>query len=397
VNNVAKVGTPLNKLGDNEAVIVSVARTPLGRAFKGSLIGNRPDDLLALVIAEAVKRVPALDKSEIEDVIVGCGFPQGESGMNVARVAALLAGLPNEVPGVTVNRFCSSGLVAITLAAQQIALGLGDVYVAGGVETSSRVVPQDFVPNPRFKGEEGLPNVYIAMGQTAENVARRFGVSREDQDFLAYKSQQKASKAIADGLFDAEIVPVTTPEGKVISRDDGPRPETTVEVLSNLKPVFREDGTVTAGNSCPLNDGAAAVVLMSLGKARALGVTPLARLVTMAVAGIEPEIMGVGPIRAVPKALARAGLTIEDIDIVELNEAFASQVIEVCRQVKVDIDKQLNPKGGAIALGHPFGCTGARIMSTLVTGLKQFDKQIGLETMCVGGGQGYAAIVERLN
>jgi acetyl-CoA C-acetyltransferase len=397
LNNVAKIGTPVEKMGDNEAVIVSVARTPLGRAFKGSLIGVRPDDLLALVISEAVNRASGIDKTEIEDVIVGCGFPQGESGMNVARVAALLAGLPNEVPGVTVNRFCSSGLVAITIAAQQIALGLGDIYVAGGVETSSRVVPQDFVPNPRFKAEEGLPNVYIAMGQTAENVARRFGVSREDQDLLAYKSQQKASKAIADGLFNDEIVPVTTPEGKVVSRDDGPRPETTVEVLANLKPAFREDGTVTAGNSCPLNDGAAAVVLMSLGKARALGIQPMARLVTMAVAGLEPEIMGVGPIRAVPKALARAGLTINDIDIVELNEAFASQVIEVCRQLNIDIDKQLNPKGGAIALGHPFGCTGARIMSTLVTGLKQFDKHIGLETMCVGGGQGYAAVVERLN
>jgi acetyl-CoA C-acetyltransferase len=396
VNNASKVGTPIAKLGDHEPVIVSAVRTPLGRAFKGSLIGVRGDDLLAMVIAEAVNRVPGLDKTDIEDAFIGCGFPQGELGMNVARNAVLLAGLPNAVPAATINRFCSSGLVAIATAASNIALGLGDVFIAGGVETSSRVIPQDFVPNPRFK-EEGMPNVYIAMGQTAENVARKFGVSREDQDLLAYQSQQKASNAIKDGLFAEEILPITTPEGKVVSRDDGPRPETTVEVLSNLKPVFREDGTVTAGNSCPLNDGAAATVLMSMGKARQLGITPLARFVTMAVGGLEPEIMGIGPVKAVPKALARTGLTIQDIDIVEINEAFAVQVIEVCRQLNIDIDKQLNPKGGAIALGHPFGCTGARIMATLVTGLKQFDKQIGLETMCVGGGQGYAAIVERLN
>lgn len=402
MNYVAKVGTPQDKLGDNEAVIVSAVRTPVGRAFKGSLKDARPDDLAAHAIKCAVERVPGLSKSDIEDVILGCANPEGEQGYNVARNAALLAGLPDTVPGVTVNRFCSSGLQAITFAAQQIILGTGEVYVAGGTECSSRVPEQGkslFKPNPKFVNREqsGLPDVYISMGLTAENVAKRFNVSRQTQDEFALASQMKAVNAQKEGLFNDEIVPFTLDNGTVISKDDGPRPSTTLEALAALQPVFVEGGSVTAGNSCPLNDGAAATVIMSLGKARELGLQPMARIVGWAVSGLEPEIMGVGPIEAVTKLLKRTGLTIEDVDIFELNEAFASQAYEVCHQLGVDMSTQLNPKGGAIALGHPFGCTGARIMATLLNGLKQFDKQIGLETMCVGGGQGYAALVERMN
>ncbi len=402
MNYVAKVGTSQNELGDNEAVIVSAVRTPVGRAFKGSLRDARPDDLAGLAIKAAVERVPGLDKSQIEDVILGCANPEGEQGYNVARNAALLAGLPDTVPGVTVNRFCSSGLQAITFAAQQIILGIGEVYVAGGTECTSKVPEQGkslFKPNPKFVDRDGsgLPDVYIPMGMTAENVARRFGVSRQAQDEFALASQMKAVKAQQAGWFEAEIVSVTLDDGRVISKDDGPRPSTTLEGLAALQPVFREDGSVTAGNSCPLNDGAAATVIMSLGKARELGLKPMARIVSWAVSGLEPEIMGVGPVEAVGKLLKRTGLSIEDIDIFELNEAFASQAYEVCRQLGVDMAKQLNPKGGAIALGHPFGCTGARIMATLLYGMQQFDKQIAIETMCVGGGQGYAALIERLN
>jgi len=350
----------------------------------------------------AVERVPGLDKNQIEDVILGCANPEGEQGYNVARNAALLAGLPNSVPGVTVNRFCSSGLNAITFAAQQIILGTGEVYVAGGTECSSRVPEQGkslFKPNHRFvdREESGMPDVYIPMGLTAENVANRFKVSRETQDEFAFASQMKAVKAQKEGLFDPEIVPVTLHDGTVVSKDDGPRPSTTLEGLAALQPVFVEGGSVTAGNSCPLNDGAAATVIMSMGKARELGLKPMGRIVSWGVSGLAPEIMGIGPIEAVTKLLKRAGLTIKDIDIFELNEAFASQAYEVCHQLGVDMSTQLNPKGGAIALGHPFGCTGARIMTTLLFGLQQFDKQIAIETMCVGGGQGYAALVERLN
>ncbi len=402
MNYVAKVGTPQSQLADNEAVIVSAVRTPIGRAFKGSLKDVRPDDLAGYAIKAAVERVPGLDLKQIEDVILGCANPEGEQGYNVARNAALLAGLPNSVPGVTVNRFCSSGLQAIIFAAQQIILGTGDIYVAGGTECTSRVPEQGkslFKPNSRFVEREasGLPDVYIPMGFTAENVAKRFGVSRQTQDEFAYNSQMKAARAQKEGWFDDEIVPVTLDNGTVISKDDGPRPSTTLEGLAALQPVFFEGGSVTAGNSCPLNDGAAATVIMSLGKAREMGLQPMARIINWAVSGLEPEIMGVGPIEAVGKLLKRTGLSIQDIDIFELNEAFASQAYEVCNQLGVDMAKQLNPKGGAIALGHPFGCTGARIMATLLYGLKQFDKQIGLETMCVGGGQGYAALVERLN
>ena len=402
MNFVAKVGTPQNRLENNEAVIVSAVRTPVGRAYKGSLTKVRPDDLAALAIKTAVERVPGLDKSQIEDVILGCANPEGEQGYNVARNAALLAGLPDTVPGVTVNRFCSSGLQAIIFASQQIILGTGEVYVAGGTECSSRVPEQGkslFKPNPKFVDREasGLPDVYIPMGQTAENVARRFGVSRQTQDEFAYASQMKAAKAQREGWFNDEMVPVTLEDGTVINKDDGPRPSTTMEGLAALQPVFREDGSVTAGNSCPLNDGAAATVIMSLGKAREMGLQPMARIVGWAVSGLEPEIMGVGPIEAVGKLLKRTGLTIQDIDIFELNEAFASQAYEVCHQLGVDMPKQLNPKGGAIALGHPFGCTGARIMATLLYGMRQFDKHIAIETMCVGGGQGYAALIERMN
>ncbi len=399
---VAKVGTPQNKLGDNEAVFVSAVRTPIGRAFKGSLKGVRPDDLGAHAIRAAVARVPGLELSQIEDVIFGCANPEGEQGYNVARNAALLAGLPDTVPGVTVNRFCSSGLNAITFAAQQIILGIGEVYVAGGTECSSRVPEQGrslVQPNPKFVDRDGsgMPDVYIPMGFTAENVAKRFGVSRQTQDEFALASQMKAVMAQKDGLFQDETVSVTLDDGTVISKDDGPRPSTTLEGLAALQPVFVEGGTVTAGNSCPLNDGAAATVIMSLGRARQLGLQPMARIVSWAVSGLAPEIMGVGPIEAVGKLLGRTGLSIEDIDIFELNEAFASQAYEVCHQLGVDMARQLNPKGGAIALGHPFGCTGARIMATLLYGLRQFDKSLAIETMCVGGGQGYAALVERLN
>ncbi len=399
---VAKAGTPQNKLGDNEAVIVSIVRTPLGRAFKGSLKDVRPDDLAAHAIREVVERTPGLDRSQIEDVIMGCANPEGEQGYNVARNAALLAGLPVSVPGVTVNRFCSSGLQAITFAAQQIILGTGEIYIAAGTECSSRVPEQGRAlvqPNPKFvdRAASGMPDVYIPMGFTAENVATRFGVSRQTQDEFAYASQMKAVKAQKEGLFDAEIVPVTLDNGNVVSKDDGPRASTTLEGLAALQPVFVEGGSVTAGNSCPLNDGAAASVIMSLGKARELGLKPMARIISWSVSGLAPEIMGVGPIEAVGKLLKRTGLSIGDVDIFELNEAFASQAYEVCHQLGVDMSTQLNPKGGAIALGHPFGCTGVRIMATLLYGLQHFDKQLGIETMCVGGGQGYAALVERMN
>lgn len=395
---VAKVGTPQDKLGDNEAVIVSAVRTPIGRAGKGSLKDMRADDLAAFAIRAAVERVPGLDKKQIEDVIMGCAMPEGEMGYNMARNAAILAGLPNEVPGSTINRFCSSGLNAITIAAQQIMLGIGEIYVAGGAEASSRLAKSNFSPNPKLIGHShGFPEVYIPMGLTAENVAKRFKVSRESQDELALASQMKAVNAQKEGYFDNELVPVTLEDGRVVDKDDGPRPTTNMEQLAALQSVFVEGGTVTAGNSSPLNDGAAATVIMSLGKAREMGLKPMGRIVTWAVSGLDPEIMGIGPIEAVTKLLKRSGLKIEDIDIFELNEAFASQVFEVCKQLGVDTSKQLNPKGGAIALGHPFGCSGARIMATLLNGLQTFDKQIGIETMCVGGGQGYAALVERMN
>ena len=399
-----------------EAVIVATGRTPIGRANKGSLVDCRPDDLAALVIREVLSKVPQLDPQSVEDVIMGSGQPGGEAGYNVGRVAALLAGLPN-VPGVTVNRYCSSSLQTIRMAAHAIRAGEGDVFVAAGVETVSRYRngAADTGPhNPLFADAEartvertpaagapwtplaGLPDVYIAMGQTAENVAEFKKVSREEQDEFAVQSQTRAVAAQEAGFFDREIIPVTTPNGDVVTKDDGPRPGTTIEALAGLKPVFREGGTVTAGNACPLNDGAAAVVVMSDTKARELGITPLARIVASGVSGLNPEIMGLGPVDAIRQTLGRAGMTIADIDLVEINEAFAAQVVPSAKQLGISYDK-LNVRGGAIALGHPFGQTGARIMTTLLNALEDTGKTWGLESMCVGGGQGMAMIVERLS
>jgi len=399
-----------------EAVIVATGRTPIGRAVKGSLKDCRPDDLAALVLTEVLAKVPQLDPQTVEDVIMGCGQPGGEAGYNVARVAALLAGLP-DVPGVTINRYCSSSLQSIRMAAHAIRAGEGDVFVAAGVEavSSYRNGAADTGPhNPRFADAEartvarsaaftepwtpqpGLPDVYIAMGQTAENVAEFKGVSRQSQDEFALQSQQRAVAAQESGFFDREIIPVTTPDGTVVTKDDGPRPGTTLEGLAGLKPVFREGGTITAGNACPLNDGAAAVVVMSDTRAKQLGITPLARIVASGVTGLNPEIMGLGPVEAIKQVLARADKTIDDIDLVEINEAFAAQVVPSARELGISYDK-LNVKGGAIALGHPFGQTGARIMTTLLNALEDTGSTIGLESMCVGGGQGMAMIVERLS
>jgi acetyl-CoA acetyltransferase family protein len=387
-------------LGDREAVIVSAVRTPVGRAQKGSFKDLRIDDLGALVVKAALERAGNLDAALVEDVIFGCAMPEGEQGLNVARNIGILSGIPATAAGVTVNRFCASGLQAINMAIQNVIMGYGDVFVAGGIESMSRVPMGGFNPSLNKKlvgGKFGFPEVYIPMGLTAENVAKKYNVSREEQDEFSYQSHMRAVKAQQEGMFKDEIVPVTLPDGSVVDKDDGPRADTTLERLASLKPVFVEGGTVTAGNSSPLNDGAAAAVVMSLGKARELGIKPLARFVTLAVSGVEPEIMGIGPIPAVRKALARAGLTIQDIDIVELNEAFASQSLVVARELGISREKQLNLKGGAIAIGHPLGCSGARIMATLMNDLKQFDAHLAIETMCVGGGQGLATIVERMN
>jgi acetyl-CoA C-acetyltransferase len=397
-----------------DAVIVSTARTPIGRANKGSLVECRPDDLTAMIISAALAKVPELDPHTIDDVIVGCGQPGGEAGYNVARVAAVLAGLA-DVPGVTVNRYCSSSLQGIRMAAHAIKAGEGDAFVCGGVETVSRFMygAADTGPhNAKFTEAEarsgerangasswtapaGLPDIYIAMGQTAENVRLAEGVSREDMDEFALRSQQLSVQSQENGFFEREITPVTLADGTVVSKDDGPRADTTLEKLAQLKPVFRPDGEVTAGNACPLNDGAAAVIVMSDTRARELGITPLARVVASGVSGLNPEIMGLGPIEACRQALGRAGMTIADVDLVEINEAFAAQVLPSARHLDIPMDK-LNVNGGSIALGHPFGMTGARIMTTLLNGLEDGDKTIGLESMCVGGGQGMAMIVERL-
>ena len=397
-----------------DAVIVASARTPIGRAHKGSLVDWRPDDLSAHVVRGLLDRVPQLDAALIEDIVWGCAEPGGEAGMNIGRVTALLAGLPH-VPGTTVNRFCSSSLQAIRMAAHAIKAGEGEVFVAGGVECVSRFqygMADGGPQNPRFQEAvdrtatrnaegaawapaEGLPDIYMSMGETAENVAQHMKVSRREQDEFAALSQQRAVAAQERGFFDREIVPVTNADGTVVAKDDGPRPGTTVEKLAELKPAFRPDGTVTAGNACPLNDGAAAVVVMSDTKARELGITPLARIVASAVSALDPEIMGLGPIEACRRAMARAGMTIDDVDLVDINEAFAAQVVPSARELGIDWAK-LNVNGGAIALGHPFGMTGARIMTTLLNALEDGDKAIGMESMCVGGGQGMAMIVERL-
>ena len=386
----------------NDAVIVSAVRTPIGRAGKGSFVDVRPDDLLGFAIRSALERIPDLDGGEIADVMVGCGFPEGRQGMNLARRAALLAGLPEHVPGTTVNRFCASSLQTIRMAFHAIRAGEGDAYVAAGVESISQVdgYPKDAEElHPKLFGDDAeIANVYIPMGITAENVAERYDVARDDMDRYAQRSQERAVAAQASGFFERESVSYTREDGTTVAADDGPRASSTLEKLSALEPAFRPGGKVTAGNSCPLNDGAAAVVVMSDRRARELGITPRARIVASSVSGVAPEVMGVGPIEAVRKVLAQAGMSIEDIDVVELNEAFAAQVIPVCRELGIDpFGEKLNPHGGAIALGHPYGMTGARIMCTLLNDLETRDETFGLETMCVGGGQGMAMVVERLN
>jgi acetyl-CoA C-acetyltransferase len=396
----------------SDAVIVDAVRTPIGRAVKGSLKDVRADDLAAIPLRALLERNPQLDPASIVDVMMGAAAGEGEQGYNVARNALLLAGYPVSVPGTTVNRFCASSLQTIRMAFHAIRAGEGDTYVASGVEAVSRLgggAPLPF--HPQLDGSEGsLVNVYIPMGLTAENVAEREGVSREAQDRWAAISQQRAVDAQASGHFDSEIVPVVVPEHMAtneqgeevtvpeatVTKDDGPRPGTTEEKLAQLKPAFKPDGTVTAGNACPLNDGAAAVLVMSEEKAAELGMKPKARIIASAVASIEPEYMGLGPIPAVRSVLAQAGMTMSDVDVVELNEAFAAQVVP-CQQEWGIADEQLNPFGGAIALGHPFGMTGARIMTTLLNDLETLDKTIGLETMCVAGGMGMAMLVERLN
>jgi acetyl-CoA C-acetyltransferase len=380
-----------------EAVIVAATRTPIGRARKGSLVDARPDDLAAFAIDAVLKQVPELDRSEIVDVMVGCGFPQDKQGMNLARRVALLADLPETVPGTTVNRFCASSLQTIRMAFHAIRAGEGDAYVAAGVESITQVdgYPKDAEElHPKLFGDDApIANVYIPMGLTAENVAEQWNVSREEMDRFAQQSQERAVAAQESGFFEREITPW---DG--VTKDDGPRPDSTLEKLSQLEPAFKPGGKVTAGNSCPLNDGAAAVVVMSDTRARELGIAPLARIIASSVSGVAPEIMGVGPIEAVRKALKQAGMTIDEVDVVELNEAFAAQVIPVCSEIGVDpFSDKLNPHGGAIALGHPYGMTGARIMNTLLNDLKTLDRTIGVETMCVGGGQGMAMVVERLN
>ncbi|MGH9064320.1 MAG: acetyl-CoA C-acyltransferase [Acidimicrobiales bacterium] len=385
-----------------EAVIVATARTPIGRAFKGSLVDARPDDMGGFIVRSLLDKVREVADADVVDVMIGAANGAGEQGMNLARCVALLAGLPDTVPGTTVNRFCSSSLQTIRMAFHAIKAGEGDTYVAGGVESVTRTGGKGFDKddrNPRFTEEarpDFLSHVYIPMGITAENVAERWDVSRERMDAYAKTSQDRAVAAQQSGFFEREITPYPLPDGRSATADDGPRPDTTLARLADLPPAFREGGRVTAGNSCPLNDGAAAVLVMSEDRAAELGLSPLARVVASAVSGVAPEIMGVGPIEAVRKVLAQAGMAIGDIDVVELNEAFAAQVLPVCDELGISVEDQLNPHGGAIALGHPFGMTGARIMTTLLNDLATLDRTVGLETMCVGGGQGMAMIVERL-
>ncbi|HEV3234829.1 MAG TPA: acetyl-CoA C-acyltransferase [Candidatus Dormibacteraeota bacterium] len=382
-----------------EAVIVAAGRSPIGRAGKGALVDVRPDDMVGYVVGKVLEKVPELAGDQLDDLICGCGYPAGEQGMNIGRQAVFLSGLPASVPGTTVNRFCASSLQAIRMAYHAVKSGEGDAFVCAGVESYSRVGRggmSDEDKNPRLMGADACAQGYMLMGITAENVADQFGVSRQDMDVFALGSQKKAAAARDSGVFDREIIPITTPAGDAVFRDDGIRPDTTLEKLASLEPVFREGGRVTAGNACPLNDGAAAVVVLSGDRAAQLGLKPLARIVASSVSGVDPTIMGVGPIEAVRKVLKATGMTVNDIDVVELNEAFASQVLAVSRELEWDMDR-LNPHGGAIALGHPFGMTGARIMTALLNDLATLDATYGLETMCVGGGQGMAMIVERLN
>jgi acetyl-CoA C-acetyltransferase len=412
-----------------EAVIVATARSPIGRAHKGSLKSLRPDDLTATIIDAALNKIPELDRTLIEDLYLGCGLPGGEQGFNMARVVATKLGLDG-LPGATITRYCSSSLQTTRMAFHAIKAGEGDIFLSAGVETVSRFArgSSDGLPsaaqelvggsweNPYFaeaaartaraaeggstwhdpRADDAVPDIYVSMGQTAENLAQVKNVTREDMDEFGVRSQNLAEKALADGFWQREITPVTLPDGTVVSADDGPRPGVTMEAVAGLKPVFRPDGRVTAGNCCPLNDGAAAVVIMSDTKARELGLKPLARIISTGVTALSPEIMGLGPVEASKQALKRAGMTIDDIDLVEINEAFAAQVIPSYRELNIPIDK-LNVNGGAIAVGHPFGMTGARITGTLLNSLEWQDKSIGLETMCVGGGQGMALIIERLS
>ncbi|MGW7431922.1 acetyl-CoA C-acetyltransferase [Streptomyces sp. NPDC054861] len=404
-----------------EAVIVSTARSPIGRAFKGSLKDLRPDDLTATIVQAALAKVPELDPRDIDDLMLGCGLPGGEQGNNLGRIVGVQMGM-DHLPGCTVTRYCSSSLQTSRMALHAIKAGEGDVFISAGVEMVSRFVKgnSDSLPdthNPLFADaeartaavaasegsswhdprEDGLvPDAYIAMGQTAENLARLKGISRQEMDEFGVRSQNLAEQAIKNGFWEREITPVTTPDGTVVSADDGPRAGVTLEGVQGLKPVFRPDGLVTAANCCPLNDGAAALVIMSDTKARELGLTPLARIVSTGVSGLSPEIMGLGPVEASKQALKRAGLTVGDIDLAEINEAFAAQVIPSYQDLGLDLDK-VNVNGGAIAVGHPFGMTGARITGTLINSLQFHDKQFGLETMCVGGGQGMAMVIERLS
>jgi acetyl-CoA C-acetyltransferase len=398
-----------------EAVIVATARSPIGRANKGSLTSLRPDDMSAQIVRALMAKVPQVQGSDVDDLMMGIGQPAGEGGFNIARVVAVLAGL-GDVPGVTVNRYCSSSLQTIRMAYHAIKAGEGDCFIAAGVETVSRYASgaSDLAPNPIFaeagqrtalrsqggqdvwSPQAGLPDMYIAMGQTAENVVEVENVSREEMDRFGVRSQNLACDHVDNGFFEREITPLTLPDGTVVSKDDGPRPGTSYEAVSQLKPVFRPDGKITAGNACPLNDGAAAVLVMSDTKAKQLGLTPLARIVSSGVSGLDPEIMGLGPIEACRQALSRAGMSIDQIDLVEINEAFAAQVLPSAKHLGIPMEK-LNVHGGAIALGHPFGMTGARIMTTLINGLQWEDKTYGMESMCVGGGQGMAMIVERLS
>jgi acetyl-CoA C-acetyltransferase len=414
----------------NEAVIVATARSPIGRAGKGSLVDLRADDLAATIVRAALDKVPQLDPNTIDDLYLGCGLPGGEQGFNMGRVVATLLGFDN-LPGATLTRYCASSLQTTRMAFHAIKAGEGDIFISAGVEMVSRYargssdgLPPDAAAivggswkNPRFKAagaktaerseadtptwtdprEAGeLPDVYITMGQTAENLAQIANVSKQEMDEFGVRSQNLAEKAIADGFWAREITPVTLPDGTVVSKDDGPRAGVTLEATAGLKPVFRPDGRITAGNCCPLNDGAAAVVIMSDTKARELGLTPLARIISTGVTAMSPEIMGIGPVGATQEALRRAGMTIDDIELAEINEAFAAQVIPSYQQLGIPLDK-LNVNGGAIAIGHPFGMTGARITGTLINSLQWHDKSIGLETMCVGGGQGMAMIIERLS
>jgi len=404
-----------------EAVIVATARSPIGRAFKGSLADLRPDDLATTMVQAALDKVPELDPKDIDDLMLGCGLPGGQQGFNLGRVVAILLG-QDQLPGLTITRYCSSSLQTTRMALHAIKAGEGDVFVSAGVEmvssfatgnsdswpgtqnpafaqASTRTAKvaengADDWEDPRSQGE--LPDIYVAMGQTAENLALTKQVSRAEMDEFGVRSQNLAEQAIGEGFWEREITPVTTPDGTVVSADDGPRSGVTLEAVSQLKPVFRPEGRVTAGNCCPLNDGAAAVIIMSDTKARDLGITPLARVVSTGVSALSPEIMGLGPVEASKQALSRAGMSIADIDLVEINEAFAAQVIPSYRELGIDLDR-LNVHGGAIAIGHPFGMTGARITGTLLNGLRARDKTFGLETMCVGGGQGMAMVLERLS